>query len=98
MVDLLPGGREDPPRAAELVDALSGGLAGLAVAHEVVEGVAAVGDLELAVAALGRAEERGADAGPGDRLSVGRERRPECGTGAVADAGGALVGGKVVER
>src|SRR5947207_6632943 len=79
-VDLLACGREHPPGAAELVDALAGRLTRLAVGHEVVERVAVVGDLEPAVLALGRAEQRRAHARAGDRprrgvrFEVGCER------------------------
>src|SRR5439155_4092890 len=98
MVDLLACGREHPPRAAELVEALAGRLTGLAVGHEVVERVTVVGDLELAVLALGRAEQRRAHSGTGNRLALGDERRPERRAGAVADAARALVGREVVQR
>src|SRR5262245_36658835 len=98
MVDLPPGRRQHPPWAAELVHALSGRLSGLAVAHEVVERVAVVGDLELPVLALRRAEERSAHTRAGDRLSLREQRRPERGARAVADAGRALVRREVVQR
>src|SRR5579862_9344569 len=84
IVHLLAGCRDDPPRRAELVEALARRLARLAVAHVVVERVTVVGDLELAVCALRRAEERRVNAGAGDRLAGGRDRRPESGAGAVA--------------
>src|SRR5438093_10482325 len=76
-VDLLAGGRKDPPGSAELVDTLARRLAGLPVGDEVVERVTAVGDFELAVLALRRAEQGGAHAVSGDRLSVRDEWRPE---------------------
>src|SRR5690242_4324301 len=96
-VDLPSCSRQRPPGAAELVDALAGRLAGLAVGDEVVERVAAVGDLELAVLALRRTEQRGLHAWAGDRLARSEERRPERGAGAVADACRALVLDEVVE-
>src|SRR5437867_4026425 len=82
-VDLLACGREHPPGAAELVQALAGRLARLAVAHEVVERVAVVGDLELAVLAPGRAEQRSAYTRAGDRLAARQKRGPERRAGAV---------------
>src|SRR5690349_3765323 len=97
-VDLPAGGRDDPPRPAELVDALAAGLARLAVGDEVVERVAAVGDLELAVLAPRRPEERDARPAPGDRLPLRGQRRPERRAGAVADAVRAHVRREVVER
>src|SRR5438132_6490381 len=97
MVDLLACGREHPPRAAELVEALAGRLTGLAVGHEVVERVTSVGDLELAVLALGRAEQGRACAGAGDGLSGREQRRPQRSARAVADARRALVLNEVVE-
>ena len=93
-VDLLACGGDDPPGGAELVDALARRLARLLIADEVVERVMVVGHLELAVLALRRAEQRGADAVAGDRLAVRRERRPERGARAVAGARRALSGGK----
>src|SRR5436190_21316551 len=97
-VDLPAGRRENPPWAAELVEALAGRLAGLVVADPVVERVAVVGDLELSVLALRRAEQGRTHAGAGDRLAVREERRPEGGAGPVADTGRALVGREVVDR
>src|SRR6266516_7864134 len=76
-MDLLACSREDPPRCAELVDALACLLARLPVRHEVVERVAVVRDLELAVLPLRRAEQRRADAVSGDRLPLRRQRRPK---------------------
>src|SRR5437763_3723730 len=97
MMDLLAARREHPPRPAELIDALSGRLAALAVAHEVVERVAVVRDLELPVLAPRRAEQRRPHAGPRTRLALREERWPERGARAVTDAGGALVGREVVQ-
>src|SRR5216683_6748827 len=91
MVDLLSRGREDPPRSAELIDALASRLSGLPVGHEVVEGVTVVRDLELAVGPFRGAEQGGAHAGTGMRLPCGRQRRPDGGAGAVAGACAALV-------
>src|SRR5689334_18691063 len=76
-VDLLPRGRDDPPRSAELVDALARRLARFAIGHEVVEGVAAVGDLLLAVHALRRSEERRVHAGTCNGLAAREQRRPQ---------------------
>src|SRR2546427_1250970 len=90
-VDLLACGREDPPGAAELVDALAGRLARLAVGHEVVERVTVVGDLELAVLALRRTEQGSAHARAGDGLALRQKRGPQGRAGAVADARRALV-------
>src|SRR5713101_199934 len=98
MVNLLTCSRDDPPRAAELVDALARRLARLPVADEVVERVTAVRDLELAVLALRRTEQRGADTGTGDRLALREERRPERRARAIANARRALVLDEVVER
>src|SRR6185295_9631033 len=98
MMNLLACRRDDPPRAAELVHALAGGLAGFAVGYEVVERVTAVGDLELAVLALGCAEQRGAHAWSGGGLARGGQWRPQGCTGPVTDARRALVLDEVVER
>src|SRR5438105_12934738 len=89
-VDLLARGREDPPGAAELVHALAGRLARLAVGHEVVERVVVVGDLEPAVPALCRAEQGHAHARAGDGLAIGQERRAPGREGAVACAAYAI--------
>src|SRR4051794_33191292 len=97
-MDLAAGRRENPPWAAELVDALAGRLPGLMVADPVVERVAVVGDLELPVLALRRAEQGRTHACAGDRLAVCEERRPEGGARPVADTGRAFVGQEVVER
>src|SRR3989442_9001961 len=97
-VDLLACGREHPPRAAELVDALPGRLPRLPVADEVVERVTVVGDLELPVLPLRRAEQRGAHAVAGMHLPFGDERRPQRSAGAVAAARAALVLDEVVQR
>src|SRR5438445_268469 len=97
-VDLLACGREHPPGAAELVQALAGRLTRLAVAHEVVERVAVVGDLELAVLAPGRAEQRSAYTRAGERLAARQKRGPERRAGAVTDTGRALVLDEVVQR
>src|SRR3954452_2989166 len=78
-VDLRSSGRDDPPRSAELIEALAAELAALAVGDVVVEGVPAVGHLERPVRAPGRAEERVTDAGAGVRLCLRGERRPESG-------------------
>src|SRR6476659_5653262 len=97
-VDLRACGRDGPPRSAELVDALPGGLTRLSVSHEVVERVTAVRNLELSVLALRRTEQRSVHAASGDGLAVADQRRPERRAGAVADAGRALVGREVVQR
>src|SRR5215469_13046397 len=83
MVDLLAGGREYPPWASKLDDALPGRLSGVAVADEVVERVTGVGDFELPVAPPGSSEQRRLDSRTGDRLAVRDQRRPQGGTGAV---------------
>src|SRR5438445_11514300 len=77
LLDLEACGRDDVPLAAERVDVLSRGLTGLLVLQEGVERVAAVGDLQLPVAAAGRAEQRGLDAAPGRGLRAREQRRPE---------------------
>src|SRR3954468_8702858 len=74
--DLRARGRDDPPRSAEVHDALAVDVAGLLVRGEVVERVPAVGDLQLPVLALGRTELRTAQAGAGGRLG-GDQRRPD---------------------
>src|SRR5215470_240527 len=98
MVVLLSGGRQGPPGSAELVQALAAQLAGLRVGDVVVERMPAVGDLEFAVRALGRSEQRSDDALAGMRLSGRGHRRPEGGAGAVADAHAVLVRREVVQR
>src|SRR3954452_12352343 len=93
----LAGGGDDPPRGAEAVAALPGGLAGLGVAGEGVERVAGVGDLARAVRALGRAQQRGLGRAAGLGRGGGRQRRPCLRAGAAAGARGALVGVPEVE-
>src|SRR3954452_10501156 len=97
-MDLLAGRCDDPPWAAELLHALAGRLAGLAVTDEVVERVTVVGDFELAVLALRRAKQRRTHAGSGDRLAFGDQRRSECGARPVPHARRSLVRREVVER
>src|SRR6266536_2145688 len=97
-MDLLACSREDPPRCAELVDALACRLARLPIGDEVVERVAVVRDLELAVLPLRRAEERRADTVSGYRLPLRRQRRPEGGARAVARTRRAFVLDEVVQR
>src|SRR4051812_33635603 len=97
-MDLLSGCREDPPRSAELVDALAGRLSGPAVADEVVERVAAVRYLELPVGPLRRPEQRRPDTWIGDRLPLCQERRPQRSAGAVARALRSRVLHEVVQR
>src|SRR5690349_254183 len=91
MVDLLSRRRDHPPGSAELVETLPRRLPGLPVGDEVVERVAVVGDLELAVAALGRAEQGGLHTRSGDGFAGGEERRPQRRAGAVATADDPLV-------
>src|SRR5437763_12830035 len=62
LVDLLAARREDVPRRAEGLRALALDLAGLVVVVVVVQRVAAVGGLQLAVLALRRPALRRRDA------------------------------------
>src|SRR5262249_26960257 len=74
------------PAAAEPGQSLALRLPGLGVLDEVVERMSPVGDLDLAVAAAGRAEKRRIRSVSSDRPAAGHERRPVlC---AVALAGG----------
>src|SRR6476661_1909506 len=96
-VDLLAGCVQDPPRGAELVEALAGRLAGLAIGDVEVERVTVVGDLELAVTSLRRSEQGGTHSVAGVRLALREQRRPQGSAGVVAGARRALVLDEVVE-
>src|ERR1700729_3629211 len=98
MGDLRAVGRQDVPRGAELVDGLTGGVAGLGVAGEVVERVTVVGHLGGAVGSPGGTEQRGADPPAGFRGPGNGERWPHARARRVASAGGRLVRGEVIER
>src|SRR2546421_867231 len=74
----------DPPQAAEAVDPLPGDVPRCLVLDEVVERMAAVSDLDLAIGAGGGAEKRGAGAGPGLGRAVGEQWRPDVGAARVA--------------
>src|SRR5579862_7670764 len=97
-VDLRAIAREHIPQRAELVDGLTGGVAGLRVAHEVVERMTVVRHLGAAIAALGRAEQRSLDVRPSRRRPRDRQRRPETRACPVAGARHRLVGHEVVQR
>src|SRR6476660_240832 len=98
IVDLIAARREHVPRRAELVESLPRDVSRLRVGGVAVAGMAVVGHLEGAVAALRRPELGPGDAGPGCRLARGRGGRPETGARAVAGARGALVRLEQVER
>src|SRR5882724_1969288 len=89
--------RDGPPASAEVNEALTVDVAGLFVRLEEVERVTLVGDLQLPVLALCRAEQRRVQAGAGSRLP-GDERRPVRRALSVAHALRALVGGKEIQR
>src|SRR5882724_9670631 len=95
--DLRARSRDGPPAPAEVNVALAVDVAGLLVRLEEVERVTVVGDLQLPVLALRRAEQRRVHAGAGGRLA-GDERRPVRGALSVAHALRALVGGKEIQR
>src|SRR5258707_231511 len=95
--DRLARGRDDPPGSAEVDETLALDLASLLVLDEVIERVAAVGDLQLPVPALGRAEQRGFEARANGRLAGG-QRRPVGRALSVARALLAFVGGEQIER
>jgi len=92
------GSRDRVPSAAESGQALAGGPARPLVAGAVVERVAVVGELNPAVPATGRAQER--TPGTGDRpwLAVRGERRPGARALAIARARALLVVRPQVER
>src|SRR5881396_2209338 len=69
-LDLLSGGRDDIPAAAEVLQALARGLARLPVQAEPVERMAPVGDLLASVCASGCSEQRLLRAGTSDGLAV----------------------------
>src|SRR4051794_20487340 len=89
--DLLSCGRFDPPGSPEVDERLAVDVAGLLVLGEVIERVAAVGDLLLPVLALRRSEQRMLQARAGGRVA-GDQRRPEARALPVAIALVALVG------
>src|SRR4051812_20495456 len=91
-------GGDDEPVGAEAVAGLTGRLAGLRVAGEVVERVAGVGHLERSVGALGGCEQRRLRAGPRERLAGRGQRRPGFSAAAGTGAGRALVGLPEVQR
>src|SRR4030095_12633281 len=74
----VAAGGDHVPLGAELVQALPGGVAGLAVAGVVVERVAVVGHLGAAVAGNG-AEQPAGHAAPGLRGAAAQVRRPGAG-------------------
>src|ERR1700730_4354869 len=90
-VDLLAAGREDVPLPAELIDALSCRVPGLLVCDEVVEGMAAVGDLGRAVGPGGRPEQCTGSAGAALGSAGRGHRRPGLRAGVVAGGVFALV-------
>ena len=96
--DRAAAGVDHVPDAAELGHRLTEHLVGLVLVDVVVERVAVVGDLRLAVAALGSAEQALLDALTGARLALGDQRRP--GARAVAVALALLAGllGEEVQR
>src|SRR5215212_4397837 len=98
LLDLVAGRRQHVPLGAERLEALAVAVAGLAVTGEVVQGVAVVGDLGLAVGPGGGPQQRRGNASPGPRRPVGGVGRPAAGAGAVAGGAGALVLLEQVQR
>src|SRR6185436_412399 len=94
----LAGRRDDPPRGAEAVAALAGGLARPGVAGERIQRVARVGGLERAVRALRRPEQRGLDRAACLRGGGDGQRRPRLRAGPGARALGAMIGVPEIER
>ena len=88
-LDRAPRPRHHEPHSADL---LTGRVARLLVRGVVVERVALVGHLPLAVPALRGPEQRGARLRAGLRLARGQQRRPRLRAGVVAGA----LGGRVV--
>src|SRR6266436_1925351 len=93
--DFRARSRDDPPAPAEMNVALALDVARLLVDSEEVERVTVVGDLQLPVLALRRAEHRRVQAGAGGRLA-GDERRPVGRALSVAHGLRALVGGEAI--
>src|ERR1700750_194894 len=77
IVDLGAVGGQHVPLGAELVEALAGGVSGLAVADVVVERVSVVGHLALAAGSGDRPELGRGHSAHGGRLALGRQRRPD---------------------
>src|SRR6185436_12688203 len=86
LTDLVAGRREDVPGRPELARILAVRVAGLRVTHVVVERVAVVRHLVLAVRARGRPDQGGLRSGAGPGRAARRERRPGDRAGAVAGA------------
>src|SRR5512133_148014 len=84
--DRVAGRGHDVPRAAESVDALAVGVAGVLVLLEQVERVAVVGHLRLAVGARRRTDLRGGQPAADRRLAARPDRRPSDCAGAGARA------------
>src|SRR6476660_4618397 len=93
--DFRAGSRHGPPGPAEVNVPLALDVAGLLVWGEVVERVTVIGDLQLPVLALRRAEHRRVQAGAGGWLA-GDERWPVRCALSVAHALRALVGGEEI--
>src|SRR5215211_1739690 len=98
LLDLVAGRRQHVPLGAERLDALAVGVAGLAVTGEVVQRVAVVGDLGLAVGPGGGPQQRRGNASPSPWRPVGGVGRPAAGAGAIAGGAGALVLLEQVQR
>src|SRR2546428_2180830 len=77
--DLLSVRPDDVPGRAEVVDSLSGRISGIVIGDDVVQRVAGVGDLDRAVGALGRAEQRGINAGACNGRAVRQQWWPVSG-------------------
>src|SRR3954465_2130590 len=84
--DRGPAGRQHIPGSTELGAALTGGVAGLAVALIAVKRVAVVGDLRLPVRARDRADQRGLRPAADRRLAARAQRGPCRGARAGARA------------
>src|SRR4051812_2760199 len=84
--DRGPSRRQHVPGSAESGVALAGGVAGLLVALEAVEGLAVVAALPLSVGPRDGAEQRGLRAVPGRRRAARAQRGPCHGASAGARA------------
>src|SRR3989449_5279825 len=96
-LDRRARGRDDPPGSAEVDEALAVDVAGLLVLGEEVERVASVGDLQLPVPTLRRAQQGGLQARANGRPG-GHQWRPEGRALSVASARFAFVMGEQIER
>src|SRR6266851_5681891 len=82
--DLVAGRSDGIPAGAEVVDPLSGGIPGIVICDDVIQRVAAIGDLVRAVVSFRRTKQRGVGSGASLWRGSGQQRRPVFGAVAIA--------------